>query len=573
MNKKIYQIFLIVAVAFLVASCGKKVPKQAKYIPKDASAVVVINPKSLDEKLKSGNLSLDSFLNRFKDEMKDFSLDDKKKWEDFKNSGISLEENIFFFMLQTGTFQKGITTSSNILVSLKDKDKFEKFIKSQKEFKAEDLSQEKDFAYLSSNENLSMAWNKEVVILSFSFKPYKSNYDSAGNYIEPNKAEEKAAQKTAVTRYFSLKDHESITSVSYFNDMFKTKADGYFLSSTAGALNYLTATPLNIPKLQELLEDNYTTATFSFEKGSIDVVSTFYANPMLSSILKKYAGAKVNTHLAEFFPSQQLNGTLLFSFNPELFDGLLKELEVKGLLESVLTQVGLTSADVFKALKGEINMALSDFSITTKEVTYPSYDGSSSYKSTKTTPEFKFILTAPVGDKVAYNNLMNKGVEYGFIAKTSTGYGATDMMASTGYYFSADEKIIVFASSEEVYKAYLANKTKSNISADVLSTFSGKTAATFFDINSFLTGIIKSTKEVQLQKILTSVNNTFKNVVGTTNNFSGNSIKSNVKVTMANNKENSLVSILNLITDVYNIAKEEKKTKESIEEVAPSSGY
>ncbi|MBX2931109.1 MAG: DUF4836 family protein [Chitinophagaceae bacterium] len=559
MNKKIYQLFFIASVAIVMASCGKKTPKEAKYIPKDATAVVVVNPKSLDNKLKSGNLTIDSFLNRFKDKFMDMSEDDKKKLEDFKNNGVSFEDNIFFFMVQRGSLQKGIVTTANLMLSLKDKAKFEKYIKEQKEYKAENLVQEKDYAYLSGDDKISIAWNNEIVTLSYYYKDSKSLFNANGDYVEPDMNEERKEQQNEVARYFSLKENESIASVSYFNDMFKTKADGYFFSSSAGALGYLSATPLNIPKMQELLQDNYSVATFNFDNGQILAKSTTYTNPMLSSILKKYTGSKVNTHLTEFFPSQNMNGTLLLSFNPELFDGILKELEVKGMLEGFLTQVGLTSADVFKALKGEINIALADFTIETKEVTYPSFGGTGTEKYTKTEPSFKLIVTAPIGDITAFNNVMNKGVENGFFVKTSTGYGASKMMASSDIYFSADDKTVVIASSEELYKTYLANKTKSNVSSDILSAFSGKTMATYIDINSFIKGSMNSVKDSSIQKAMNRVNATFKNVISTTDNFSGKSISGKVEVNLVNDKENSLVSILNMISDIYKISQEKEK--------------
>lgn len=569
MQKNFLKLILLSVIAFAVTSCGKKTPTEAKYIPKDASSVVVINPKSLDEKLKSGNLSLDSFINRFKSFGDSTNTENLKKWEDFKNSGINLDNNLYFFLVQKGSVQKGLTTAFSVMASLKDEAKFEKFIKEQKEFKAENLSKEKTYSYLSTNEKISLAWNKEVVLATFYATDKRALIDSLGNYSEPDKTEDLKAQKEEVNRYFNLKETESVASISLFKDMFKTKADGYMFSSTNAFMGYLASTPLNIPKVQELLQDNYSSTTFNFDNGKIVVTSNSYTNAMLSSILKKYSSAEVNTHLAEFFPTQNLNGTILISFNPELFDGLLKELEVKGMLDGFLAQQGLTSADLFKVLSGEINIAMSDFTVENKEVSTQLYDGST-YKYNSTVPTFKLIVTAKVGDKTAFTKIMDKAVENKFLAKTTNGYTTTEAMSFTGMYFFADEKTIVIASNQELYNTYLANKQKSNINSTVLSEFKGKSLASFIDINSLINGSKASIKDSSFNKVMTLTNNTFKNIISTSDGFDGKGINGKLTVNMVNEKQNSLVSIFNLISEVYKTIKEQdkKQTNTSSTEVA-----
>lgn len=559
MQKSFFKFILLSSIVMTITSCSKKTPSEAKYIPKDASNVFVINPKSLDEKLKSGNLSLDSFINRFKTLGDSIDADKLKKWDDFKNSGINLDNNLYFFLVQKGSMQKGLTTAFSVMASLKDEAKFEKFIKEQKEFKAENLTKEKTHSYLSTNEKFSLAWNKEVVVATFYSADKKPLIDSLGNYSEPDNTEENKAQKEEVNRYFNLKETESVASISLFKDMFKTKADGYVFSSTNAFIGYLASTPLNIPKVQELLQDNYSSTTFNFENGKIVVSSNSYTNPMLSSILKKYSSAKVNTHLAEFFPTQNLNGTILISFNPELFDGLLKELEVKGMLDGFLSQQGLTSADLFKVLSGEINVAMSDFNVESKEVTTKLYDGSE-YKHNSTVPSFKLIVTAKVGDKAAFTKIMDKAVENKLLAKTTNGYTTTEAMSFTGMYFFADEKTIVIASNQELYTTYLANKQKSNINSNILSEFKGKSLAAYIDINSLINGSLKSIKDSSFSSnALALTNSTFKNIVSTSDGFDGKGISGKLTVNMVNEKQNSLVSILNLISDLYKTVKETEK--------------
>lgn len=564
MRKYFPQQLFIVAIILLITSCGKKAPNESKYIPKDASMVVVVNPKSLEDKLQSGNLTFDSITNRILTNDRIATEENKKKWEDFKNSGVDLDKNIYYFMTQKGSLDKNLKTIINFMATIKDEAKFDKFIKEQKDINATEIEKNKDFSILKTGNDVVLSWNKEVVMLSITLEKVRGSYDETGNYIEPDLSVIQSNLKNEVNRYYTLKENESIASVSYFKDMFKDKADGYMFSTTSGVSSLLSSSPFNIPKLQELVEGNYSTSTFNFENGKIDVKSKSYLNPFLSSLVKKYGGKEVNEDFLENFPSQNMNGALLISFNPALLDALLKELEIRGMVDGFLSKEGLTSADIFKVLKGEINFALSDFLIETKEVPYTSpYDGTTSTYS-KTVPSFKLIFEAPVGDKAAFEKIISKAVEMKMLTKTSTGYEGGELMSSTGMYLIADEKKIVLASDKEFYNTYLTKKSKSNIGSDILKKFDNKIIASYIDFNSIINGVLPSTKDSTMVKILNILNGRFTNLVSTVEKFDGKSMDGKFEINMKNSKQNSLVSFVNMLSDIFKLIKEDDKSKDEI---------
>ena len=572
MYKPLVKLLLITTVVITLASCGSKTPKETKYIPKDATAVVVVNPKSLEDKMKTGNLSLDSFVNKF-NEKEDTANQAKAKklWDDFKASGVSLDDNLFLFVVQKGSMQKGQSTAVSVLATIKDEAKFEAYVKKQQEqLKDNGIQKESNFSYLVSSYNSSVAWNKEVVIVTMYNKDSKMSFDSLGNYQTPDETVTKKEQKAEVARYFSLKADETVGSIALFNDLFKEKADGYLFTTSSGTLAALSAMPLNLPKLQELLKDNYSTATFNFEDGKIVAKSVMHTNPMLSSLLKKYAGPTVNIAALEKFPSQNINGAMLVSFNPELFNGLLKELEVGGIVDGFLSGQGLTSADIFKALKGEINVIVSDFTIASKEVSYPGYDGKP-FTSTQTLPTAKLIFSASIGNKIAFDKIMEKAVQTGFVEKTSTGYRSGAAMAATNLFLVADDKNLIIASDSATYAAYTSGTGQATIDADVLSKLKGKSTATFVDIASLLTGAIAGVKDETGIKVMTATKNTFKNAIVTSDNFAGSSLSSYFEVNMSNTKQNSLVSTLNLISEIYAIIKADENKRKEMNSTDPAS--
>lgn len=555
MRKNVLQLVAFSLVLIVMVSCGKKAPKEAKYIPKDATAVLVVNPKSLEDKMKKGNLTIDSFIKKFQSNGDTLNAKEKKTWDDFKNSGVSLDDNLFLFVTQQGSMQKGQSSAVSVLATVKDEAKFEKFVKEQDGLKDKAITKDKGFSYLATSYNSSLAWNKEVVVVTMYNKQAKFEFDSLGNFKMPDETNAKKEQAEEVARYFNLKEAESVASVALFNDMFKEKADGYLFGTSSGTLAALSATPLNLPKLQELLKDNYSASTLSFEDGKIVLKGTSYTNPLLSSILKKYAGPTVNLSAIEKFPSQNINGAMLASFNPELFNGLLKELEVGGLVDGFLSKQGLTSADIFKSLKGEINVVVADFGIAPKEVAYPMPDGSV-YKTTTTMPTAKMVLTASIGDKAAFAKIMEKAVESGIAVKTANGYSAGTMLSVASLYLTVTDKDFVLASDSATYAAYKAGTGKATINADVLAKMKGKSTAAFIDLNSILAASMSGVKDESVNKMLGLVNKTFKNVVVTADNFDGKGVKSEFEINMADAKQNSLVSVLNLISDVFAASQE-----------------
>lgn len=563
MTKNLRFLLSLLTVAIIVSSCGKKAPTEAKYIPKDAAYTIIVDALSLQEKMKKGNVGVDSIIAKMQQISGDtLSAKDKQMWEDFKNSGISQEDKVSIFILQKGSMKSGQTFVANFMTVLKDQSKFEAFLKKEDASKDKEVIKATNYSYIVMDNSSMISWNKEVVIATMFNKDTKPEYDSTGAYKPTDRNLYKIEMQKEVERFFTQKESESMASVGYFKDMFKEKADGYMFTTSAGSLAAMSAMPFNLPKLEELMKDNYGVATFNFEDGKVVLKGSSYTNPLLSSILKKYAGPTVNIGALEKFPSQNVNGVMLAAFNPELFDGVLKELEVGGMVDGFLSKEGITRADIFKALKGEINVAVGDFSISTAPKTVQMYDGST-YQTTQETPSAKLVFHATIGDKAAFAKLMDKAAENGAVVKAGNGYAAGPMLKMGNLFLHTDDKEIILASDSATYVAYAAGTTKATIDADVLSKLKGKSVASFVNINSILKGCMPSMKDGMGSKMLSIVNATFKDAFFTMDNFDGKSVKSEGEVRMADTKENSLVSMIKMGLNMgAEIKAEEKKWKQ-----------
>lgn len=533
-------------VAILFSACNNGAPKEARFIPKDISAVLAMDPKIMQDKLEKAGIGMDTLLNQlFKRHAVD-TIEKMKLYTLRDSAGIDWNAKIFLFAVQKKGSQNPDATVINLMGGLKDAAKFEAYIKTQNGFGDKKIQKEKNYSYLIINPEAMIAWNETNLIGTKYHSPIKPYYDSvAMKFVVPEKTNTEAAMKIEVNRYFSQKESESLASVDAFGNMFKSKSDAYAFSSTNSYLSVLNAMPLQLPKLEELLKDNYMASTLSFDEGRIVATTTTYTNPLVSSILKKYAGPTVNLSLIENYPSDNINMILMASFNPEMFGGILKQLEVEGLVNNFMEKMGFSSQDLYKSLKGDIAVVVSDLSTPSKEIKVKD-DSTLSFGRR---PVGKMILTAPIGDSVSFHKIMNKAVDMGYFVKQGSEFKAGKLMNFLGMYVHADDKNFIIASDSITYTQYIAHKTKSVVSNEALNMFKGKSTVFYFDIANTIKGFMKDS-EGDYKNSMSSAKNTFKDLIASSENFDGTTIKGKLEIRLNNEKQNSLVTLTSLFTDI-----------------------
>lgn len=564
MKQLLYPAVAAILFAVTLSSCKHDVPKEAKYIPKEAGFVLVLDPGQMKDKLQKGGISVDTLLSKI---FKSDSIDsrDKAKLDELKNNaGINWNNKLFVFGQQKTHPDNSLSNTFSLIGGLEDAAKLEAYLKKQEETSKKEIRKEKDYSYLVNNEGSMLAWNDQQVIVTIYTHNLKPVYDTTTmSFKKPPHLDTQAEMKREVDHYFTQKIKESLADLSVFTAMFKEKADGYLFSSSNNTLSALSMMPLQLPKLEELVKDNYVAATLRFEDGRILAKSTSYTNKLLSSVLKQYAGPTVNLSMLDHYPSQNINAIMLAAFNPEIFGGLLKQLEIEGLANNFLEKSGLSSQDLYKSLKGDIAVIVSDFGLSAPEPEAKHDERSMMRKK----PIGKMILTAPVGDKISFAKVMDKAVEQGILVKQGTIYKAGNLLAFTGMYVMVDDKNLVVASDSVTYSEYMAKTSKVVINKEALERFKGKSTVFYFDVANTLNGFTKDSNG-SFKQSLNTAKNTFKDVLATSDNFDGKSIKATLEIRMQNEKQNSLVTLTSLITDIaVDMRVQAKKERESEEKM------
>ncbi len=551
----------------IFTSCSNKGPKEAGLIPKTASAVIVLDPGAMQDKLTSGGISVDILFSRiFKNDSSDAA--DRKKLDDFRNNaGIDWKKQLFFFFSQKGNPTDGNTTVMNMMGGIADATKFETWLKGQKEFASKTITKEKTYSYLLAEDNTALSWTDKNVMVTIYNYTQKSAYDTTAVQLKvPESRNVDADLKKEVNTYYTQGKDVSMADVPAFTSMFKDKADGYLFTSSNNSLNALSMLSFSLPKVEELMKDNYSSATLSFETGKIVAKSATYTNPIVSHILQQYTGSTVNLSMIERYPSNKINGIILASFNPEIFSGFLKQLEVEGLVNGRLEKTGFTLQDLYQSLKGDIAVVVSDLGFSQPEPQQKTDEED----LVKRKPMGKMIFNAPVGDKASFTKLMDKVVELGFIRKEGSTYKSGGLMSMFGIYMQADDKNLVIASDSLTYTQYMSNKSQAVINTDILNRFKGKSSVFYFDIANTLAGFMDGNTSGDYNKSMKTAKETFKDIIGTSDNFDGKSIKGVFEIRMQNEKQNSLVTLTSLLTDIaVDMRVTSKKQKELEEKMFP----
>ena len=541
--KKIIQYTLVITITtLLITACSKKGPKQALLIPKDASFVMAVDLGSLQAKLDKGGIQLDSSIKKIwgssgLDASNKLKLAQSKEW------GIDYNEKFFLFVTQKGNSSKGSSTTFNLMGSLKDSAKLLAFLKKQAVFEKADIVREQKYAYLELAENFILSWNDKYIIATFSInnQGFHKQVDTMMHTNQTPSFSKTDELKKQVNTYFTQNESESMAAVKPFVELFKERADGYVYSNTNGSMSALSMMPIQLPKLEELLSDNYTTSTFNFEEGKIVSTSNFYPNKLLTAILQKYKGPTVNVSMIENYPSQNLNGFVLVSFNPEIFGGILKQLEIESLADAYLQTMNISSADFYKCLKGDIALVFSDFTLTA-----PNHSAMLSIPK----PVAKFILNANIGDKASFAKLMDKAVETGFIIKQNKVYHGGAIIQSLGLYLHADENNFIVSSDSSTYLQYVAKTNKGAISEEVVKNIKAKSSAFYLDVDKLMGGVMPYGDGEPMKASFNFVKSTFRDVTATADNFDGTKIAAKVEVRMKDDKTNSLISIVNMLVNI-----------------------
>jgi hypothetical protein len=295
---------------------------------------------------------------------------------------------------------------------------------------------------------------------------------------------------------------------------------------------------LGATKVVDLFKNTYGIGGASFTNGKVEASFKTIYNKEMTDILKKNAGGKANFDLLDHYPSSNVNGFAILSFNPNLIIDILTFAGLDTMVNNYLQRMGFTLADVCKAFKGDMAFILSDFAMVKKPAEWdPSV--------MREEPAPKFIFNAVIADKTAFDKVMTAFVKQGLFVKQGNKYNLNP--ANTGnmkQWVEADGSNLVLASDTDVYTRYKAGTEKVTYPAGSKDKIAGNPYGMYVNIQSILKALPESESGSQSEKVgRKGALQLFKEGYLVAGEQKGNTMEGNGELTLMNEKDNSLVQL------------------------------
>lgn len=551
------------SIAVLLSACSKA-PEQSKYIPKSASIVLSLNSKQISKKLITDGITMDKLFDAV--QTKDTGSQAKKAWEDLNNSGVDLQAHAFVSVVYSK--ERSYVTVTG---GLKDAAKFEEYLK--KNVPNFSLKKKNDFQYIWMEEQEAVvAWNKEIVIslkgtntdaMKYGMPPAGLPVPDPGQEGEDTGTAQPASQTapaanaeeetwvTEVDHLFHLKKDETAASIDAFKDMLKTNADiGMYMNPEPIYSAQATMIPAN---LKALLAGCYYTGALNFEKGKIVVDGTSYVGKDLAAIYAKYGNIEADLDMLEKYPSQNITGFLLYGFDFRMIGDIVKSTGLDGIANMGLKSSGLTLDDILNAFKGQMIFVASDLELKKTPSAY--FEGDSITK-----PDSKWVFAIKVGDKAAFDKIMTSPMLKGFFVKEGDKY----VMQETGMpgmpAVSITDKLVVTASDSALLQSYLGGKGKAGgLDNSFVSKIKGNPMGAYVNFEKVVNIIPEEQIPADGKVLADKFKGLLKDMTALSHSFDGKTQHSEIVVNFKNEKENSLVQIINLGTEAAKYLEEQKK--------------
>ena len=538
----IFRNLLLASVILLFAACSQP-NTQGKLIPKEAAVVIQVDGKALSSKLSWDEIKQNP---SFKDAVTDNAVSAAMKviLNNPDSAGIDTKTDLLFFALKdtAGTYVafEGM---------IKGEDQFKTFIKT---FAANGTESEADGVKFISKPPFCAGYTKDRFVYLFD-APQMSTMDALSKRMQqdsidiaPAKARDIAATCKAV---FALKESNSLAKNDKFTNLLKESGDIHFWLNTEELSKDALSNPmLAMINLDKLYKGSLITATLNFDNGKINIAAKSYVGDDLAKLYKKYGDGKVSEDMLKRMPGKDIIGLIAIAYQPEGIRQLLKMTNTDGFVNMGLTNAGFTMDDFIKANKGDLVVGVSDLSMKTDSV-------HNEFSYLKEKPVFNFVFAASVGDKDAFNKLINAGKKM----------GAKEMGDSSKapFAYSYNGTYFTLANNKENADKYLAG---TNTNVDFINKISGQPFGGYLNIHLLLKAFEKEAgKDSSTSAVYDASLKLWDNLLFKGGDLKDGAITQSVEINMVDKTTNSLKQLNQYaakLGEIYKVKRDKEKAAE-----------
>ena len=537
-----FRIRLIAAIAVIIlfASCSKT-NKQGRMVPKEAGLIMHINGKSLSGKVNMEELKQSDWYKEIDKEIRsDSSQSDlmKKLRDNATKTGIDSLSDYLFFVDNSNSTAMHIVLEAG----LKDAKAFENFLKTV--YSDGSINKDGEIQVMDVKNKAVVTWNNEKVIVGFRgpANNFGNRYPEVDTTGEINNIPELTGY---CKKLYALKEDSSMAKDEKFTDLMNTDGDMHvWLNVEKLTGNIPQMGMLSMMKMDKFLTGNISALTLNFENGKITLRSKGYAGKEMNDIFKKYSGGSINTDMLKNIPSQDVVGVLALHFKPEGLKELVKLSGMDGFADILFAQQGISMDDFFKANKGDIMFAVSDLTMKKDSVHFTGINGKTESIATES-PDAKFIFSAAINDKDAFNKLIN-------YAKKEVG---NDMEGKVSY--NTNKEFFAIGNSTDYVSKYLAG---GKTDLPFLSKISGNPIGAYIDLQKIMKAFAAGTyKDSIAKKTMDESLKVWESITLTGGDYSNGGTNQLLEVNMVDKSTNSLKQLMKYAFTMAALEKEKEK--------------
>ncbi len=533
---------LLASVILLFAACSQP-NSQGKLIPKEAAFVIQVDGKELSSKLSWDEIKQNPV---FKDAATDSAVPVAMKviLNNPDSAGIDTKTDLLFFALKdsAGAYVAFEGT-------IKSEDQFKTFIKT---FAANGTESEADGVKFISKPPFCAGYTKDRFVYLFD-APQMGKVDALSKRtqqdsidIAPAKARDITATCKAV---FALKESNSLAKNDKFTNLLKESGDIHFWMNTEELSKDALSNPLMaMVNLDKLYKGSLTTATLNFDNGKINIAAKSYLGDDLAKLYKKYGDGKVSEDMLKRMPGKDIIGLIAIAYKPEGIRELLKMTNTDGFVNMGLTNAGFTMDDFIKANKGDLVVGVSDLFMKTDSV----HD---EFSYVREKPVFNFVFATSVGDKDAFNKLINAGKKFGE-KEMGDSSKAPFAYSYNGTYFT-------IANNKENADKYLAGN---NANVDFINKINGHAFGGYLNIHLLLKAFEKEAgKDSSASAVYDASLKLWDNILFKGGDLTGGAITQSVEINLVDKTTNSLKQLNQYaakLGEIYKAKRDKEKTAE-----------
>ena len=537
MKKHFKAVLIFCLIAFLFPSCGKN-NDEGRMIPRSAMFVAQANMKSLGEKLTWEEIKQTSW---YKNAFADSSTPEwrKKILDNPEASGIDFDKDLVFFA------DKGAGSDYYFVVegAIKNEKDFEQFNKNFDP--AQTVKKAGDVNLLILKDKNVVGWNgKQFAYVMNSATTASQMYDWNGaSGYQPGIVPVDKSEDLSVfcTKIFSLKADSSLAINEKFSNLLKDKGDLRVWHNTEEIMKIVPDLGmLSMLKLDVFFKDNASASTINFEKGKIEMNQMIYAGKELTGFMKKYKGAKINTGMIKNIPSQNVLGVFAMNFKPEGIKEFIKLTGTDGMVNMYLQQLGFTLDDLTKANNGDILIAISDLKMTTDSVDFKDSEGNTMNTGGFTKPDFNFIFSMSVNDKVSFQKIIDAGKKM-----------SNQMGKDTSISFALNDKFFAVSNHNNFTNQYLAGNDNKY---DFVDKINGQPIGLFLDLQKILSVVATgNTRNAGNKAMMGQSLKIWNNVTMAGGDMKDDAFTSKTEINLVDQNANSLKQLNSYFDEMFKI--------------------